>query len=132
MRHLVPMQSLDNTYSEDEVREFFQRMQKLLPETVIPLTVEPKVDGVAISLLYEDGVLVRAATRGDGVMGDDVTANIKTIRSIPQKLKGTVPARWEIRGEVYLPKKRFAKINEERDEQGCRRLRIREIARRGR
>lgn len=118
VRHLVPMQSLDNTYSEDEVREFFVRMQKLLPDTVIPLTVEPKVDGVAISLLYEEGDLIRATTRGDGVMGDDVTENIKTIRSIPHRLKGHPPARWEIRGEVYLPKKRFAKINEERDEQG--------------
>lgn len=118
VRHLVPMQSLDNTYSEDEVREFFARMQKLLPNTEIPLTIEPKVDGVALSLLYEDGLLVRAATRGDGVMGDDVTANIKTIRAIPHKLKGAYPARWEIRGEVYLPKMRFAKINEERDEQG--------------
>lgn len=118
VRHLVPMQSLDNTYSEDEVREFFERMQKLLPDTRIPLTVEPKVDGVALSLLYEDGVLVRAATRGDGLMGDDVTANIKTIRAIPHRLKGAYPARWEIRGEVYLPKKRFVKINEERDEQG--------------
>lgn len=118
VRHLVPMQSLDNTYSEEEVAEFYQRMQKLLPDTVIPLTVEPKVDGVALSLLYEDGLLVRAATRGDGVMGDDVTENIKTIRAIPHRLKGNPPPRWEIRGEVYLPKKRFAKINEERDEQG--------------
>lgn len=118
VRHLVPMQSLDNTYSEEEVVDFVNRMQKLLPGESIPLTVEPKVDGVAISLLYENGILVHAATRGDGVQGDDVTENVKTIRSIPLKLSGKFPARIEIRGEVYLPKKRFAKVNEERDEQG--------------
>lgn len=118
VRHIVPMQSLDNTYAETEVADFVRRIQKLLPDEAIPLTVEPKVDGVAMSLLYENGRLVRAATRGDGVTGDNVLENIKTIRSIPLQLKGTAPARIEIRGEVYLPKKRFAKINEERDEQG--------------
>jgi DNA ligase, NAD-dependent len=118
VRHLVPMQSLDNTYDEGEVADFVRRIRKLLPGENIPLTVEPKVDGVAISLLYENGRLVRAATRGDGVTGDNVLENIKTIRSIPLQLKGDVPARIEIRGEVYLPKKRFARINEERDEQG--------------
>jgi DNA ligase (NAD+) len=118
VRHLVPMQSLDNTYAEGEVADFVRRIQKLLPGEEIPLTIEPKVDGVAMSLLYENGRLVRAATRGDGVTGDNVLENIKTIRSIPLQLKGEFPARVEIRGEVYLPKKRFAKINEERDEQG--------------
>lgn len=118
VRHLVPMQSLDNTYAEGEVADFVKRIQKLLPDEAIPLTVEPKVDGVAIALLYEDGRLVRAATRGDGVAGDNVLENIKTIRSIPLQLKGDAPARIEVRGEVYLPKKRFAKINEDRDEQG--------------
>lgn len=118
VRHLVPMQSLDNTYSEGEVADFVRRLQKLLPGEALPLTVEPKVDGVAISLLYENGQLVRAATRGDGTVGDDVTENIKTIRSIPLQLKGNFPARLEVRGEVFLPKKRFAKINEERDEAG--------------
>lgn len=118
VRHIVPMQSLDNTYAEAEVADFVRRIQKLLPDEAIPLTVEPKVDGVAMSLLYENGRLVRAATRGDGVTGDNVLENIKTIRSIPLQLKGSAPSRIEIRGEVYLPKKRFAKINEERDEQG--------------
>jgi DNA ligase (NAD+) len=118
VRHLVPMQSLDNTYSEAEVAEFVARVQKLLPDEPLPLTVEPKVDGVAISLLYEDGVLTRAATRGDGVTGDNVLENIRTIRSIPLRLPDGAPARLEIRGEVYLPKKRFAQLNEERDEQG--------------
>lgn len=118
VRHLVPMQSLDNTYSEGEVADFVRRLQKLLPGEALPLTVEPKVDGVAISVLYEHGRLVRAATRGDGTMGDDVTENIKTIRSIPLQLSEPCPVRLEVRGEVFLPKKRFAKINEERDEEG--------------
>jgi len=117
-RHLVPMQSLDNTYAESEVADFIRRVKKLLPEVEIPFTLEPKVDGVALSLLYENGELVRAATRGDGVAGDDVTENIRTIAAIPHKLKGEHPARVEIRGEVYLPKKQFARINEERDEAG--------------
>jgi DNA ligase (NAD+) len=117
VRHLVPMQSLDNTYSEAEVGEFVRRMQKLLPGEIIPVTIEPKVDGVAISLLYENGKFVRAATRGDGVMGDDVTENVRTIRAIPQAIK-SAPARLEIRGEIYLPKKEFARVNAERDEAG--------------
>jgi len=116
--HLVPMQSLDNTYSEEEVADFVQRIQKLLPGEKIPLTIELKIDGVAISLLYEGGRLVRAATRGDGTRGDDVTENIRTIAAIPKRLMGRFPLRMEIRGEVYLPKKRFAEINEERDEAG--------------
>lgn len=117
-KHLVPMQSLDNTYSEEELAEFVRRVQKLLPGEEIPLTVEPKVDGVAISLLYENGRFTRATTRGDGTTGDDVTENIRTIRSIPMALGKDAPARIEIRGEVYLPKKEFARINEERDEEG--------------
>lgn len=117
-QHLVRMQSLDNTYSEEEAVEFVRRVEKLLPGEDIALTVEPKVDGVAISLLYETGRLVRAVTRGDGTTGDDVTANVRTIRSIPVQLPAGAPARIEIRGEIYLPKKEFARINTERDEQG--------------
>ncbi len=117
-RHLVRMQSLDNTYSEEEVADFVRRMQRLLPGAEIPLTVEPKVDGVAISLLYEGGKLTRAVTRGDGTTGDDVTENVRTIRTIPHELAGNTPARIEIRGEVYLPKKEFARVNAERDEAG--------------
>ena len=116
-RHLVPMQSLDNTYSEEEVVEFVRRMQRLLPGEEISLTIEPKVDGVAISLLYEQGRFVRAVTRGDGVMGDDVTENIRTIRAIPLEIKDA-PERIEIRGEVYLPKQEFARVNAEREEAG--------------
>lgn len=118
VKHLVPMQSLDNTYAESEVADFVARVKKTLPGKEIPFTLEPKVDGVALSLLYEGGRLVRAATRGDGVAGDDVTENIRTIAAVPNQLKGDYPERIEIRGEVYLPKKQFAKINEERDEEG--------------
>jgi len=117
-RHIVPMQSLDNTYSEAEVADFVRRMQRLLPDETITLTVEPKVDGVAISLVYEHGKLIRAVTRGDGVTGDDVTANVRTISAIPDRLPGGCPGLVEIRGEIYLPKAEFARINAERDEQG--------------
>ncbi len=116
--HLVPMQSLDNTYSEEEVFDFIKRLQKLLPNQEVVLTLEPKVDGVAIALLYEHGRLVRGLTRGDGTMGDDVTRNIKTISGIPHQLHGAVPKLLEVRGEVYLSKKIFAQLNEERDETG--------------
>jgi DNA ligase (NAD+) len=116
--HLVRMQSLDNTYSESELTEFVNRVTKLLPGEEFSLTIEPKVDGVAISLLYKNGRLVRAATRGDGTTGDDVTENIKTISSIPKVADGLPSGQVEIRGEIYLPKARFAEINEERDEAG--------------
>ena len=119
VRHLVPMQSLDNTYSAEEITDFVDRLQRLLPGEKIPMTIEPKVDGVAIALLYEKGHLVRAATRGDGTMGDEVTRNIRTIACIPAKLNGnSIPDALEVRGEIYLPKETFARINAERDEQG--------------
>ena len=116
--HLVPMQSLDNTYSDAEIAGFVDRLHRLLPEAEIPLTIEPKVDGVAIALLYEKGLLIRAVTRGDGTTGDEVTRNIRTIKAIPGRLSGRTPARLEVRGEVYLPKETFLRINAERDEQG--------------
>ena len=116
--HLVPMQSLDNTYSEEEIEAFVTRLHRLLPDEAIPLTIEPKVDGVAIALLYEKGRLVRAATRGDGTMGDEVTRNIRTITTIPATLSGDFPSVLEVRGEVYLPKETFVRINAERDELG--------------
>src|SRR6202023_4278662 len=89
--HRVPMLSLDNTYSEEEVKDFYRRMERLLPNKKIPVVIEPKVDGVAVSLLYEKGELRYAATRGDGSIGDDITQNIRTIRAVPQRLKGDVP-----------------------------------------
>ena len=118
VRHRVPMQSLDNTYSLEEADEFMGRVERLLPGIKLRWTIEPKVDGVALSLTYRAGLLESAATRGDGTTGDDVTQNIRTIRSIPLRLEGDVPVLLEIRGEVYLPKKKFAALNEEREKEG--------------
>lgn len=119
IRHRAPMLSLDNTYSEEEVAAFFVRLEKLLPGQKIETVIEPKVDGVAISLLYENGMLQYAATRGDGTTGDDVTQNIRTIRTVPQKLTGShIPRLLEVRGEVFLPKAQFAALNEERTAAG--------------
>lgn len=118
VRHRVPMQSLDNTYSLEEADAFMGRVEKFLPNIALHWTIEPKVDGVAISLTYSNGMLESAATRGDGTTGDDVTQNIRTIRSIPLKLEGDVPSHLEIRGEVYLPKKKFAALNAEREKEG--------------
>ncbi|HEX4707951.1 MAG TPA: NAD-dependent DNA ligase LigA [Candidatus Udaeobacter sp.] len=116
--HLVPMLSLDNTYSEQEVKDFYGRIQRLLPNEKIPVVIEPKVDGVAVSLIYENGRLRQAATRGDGNVGDDITQNVRTIRSVLERLRGTGPKLLEVRGEVYMDRKGFEKLNEERKEQG--------------
>jgi DNA ligase (NAD+) len=117
--HRTPMLSLDNTYSEEEVGEWFRRLEKHLPGEEIELIVEPKVDGVAISLLYEHGRLQYAATRGDGRVGDDVTQNVLTIRGVPRQLKGAhLPEVLEVRGEVYMTREGFKKMNEERAEAG--------------
>jgi DNA ligase (NAD+) len=116
--HRVPMLSLDNTYSEEEVKDFYRRMERLLPNRKIPVVIEPKVDGVAVSLLYEKGTLRYAATRGDGTVGDDITQNIRTIRAVPKQLKGDVPGVLEVRGEAYLDKGGFAKLNAERKAAG--------------
>ncbi len=115
--HKYPMLSLSNTYSEDEVMDFDKRIGKLL-EVDYEYVCELKYDGVAIGLQYENGLLVRAVTRGDGVAGDDVTTNVRTIKSIPLKLKGDFPNEFEIRGEIFLPHKGFQAINEERAEKG--------------
>ena len=111
--HRTPMYSLDNTYSEEEVGEWFRRLEKHLPGEEVELVIEPKVDGVAISLLYENGRLKYAATRGDGRTGDDVTQNVLTIRGIPRELKHA-PDVLEVRGEVYMTREGFKKLNEER------------------
>ena len=118
VRHHVPMQSLDNTYSLEEADDFMARVERLLPGIKLRWTIEPKVDGVAISLTYRAGLLELAATRGDGTTGDDVTQNVRTIRSIPLRLEGDAPDLVEIRGEVYLPKRKFASLNKEREEEG--------------
>jgi DNA ligase (NAD+) len=116
--HRVPMLSLDNTYSEEEVANFYARVTRLLPGEKIPVVIEPKVDGVAVSLLYENGRLRQAATRGDGLVGDDITQNIKTIRSVPERLRGAAPELLEVRGEVYMDKRGFEKLNDERKKEG--------------
>ncbi|HDL64542.1 MAG TPA: NAD-dependent DNA ligase LigA [Proteobacteria bacterium] len=118
-RHETPMLSMDNTYSEDELREFERRNQRLLPEAEFTYTVELKIDGISVALIYQDGLLEAGATRGDGSTGDNVTANIKTIRSIPIHLVGdAIPHKIEVRGEVYIDKERFAKINFKQEELG--------------
>src|SRR5690606_18406180 len=113
-RHLQPMQSLDNTYSREELFEFDQRLRRWLPGENLSYTVEPKIDGVAINLLYENGKLVRGLTRGNGIEGDDVTRNLQTLKQIPQQLMGQEwPDLIEIRGEVYMTFEEFARINQE-------------------
>ena len=116
--HRAPMLSLDNTYSEEEVADFYRRLERLLPRETIPVVIEPKVDGVAVSLLYEKGKLRYAATRGDGTVGDDITQNIRTIRSVPAQLKGSAPDTLEVRGEVFMHKDGFASLNASRVEEG--------------
>jgi DNA ligase (NAD+) len=120
VQHLQPMLSLDNTYSQEELREFVNRVQRILPSEKLDWVVEPKVDGLAINLRYEKGVFTCGATRGDGTTGDDITPNLRTIRSIPPKLhgKGTPPTLLEVRGEVYLTKSGFEKLNAERKAAG--------------
>ncbi|WP_314406554.1 NAD-dependent DNA ligase LigA [uncultured Gemella sp.] len=111
--HKVPMLSLSNTFSTEELREFDSRVKKLVPDDKVEYICELKIDGLAISINYENGKLVSAATRGDGTVGEDVTENIKTIFSIPKVLKDN--RSFEVRGEVYLPKKSFELLNKERE-----------------
>ncbi len=124
--HRIPMLSIDNTYSDDELREFDQRIKRMAgidAHQDIEYVVELKIDGVAITLWYENGLFVRGATRGDGIRGDDVSANLKTIRQIPLMLEPSdtrhkIPPVVEIRGEVYLSNKEFQRLNEEREDAG--------------
>ena len=115
--HKYPMLSLSNTYSEQELRDFDERVKKILDQD-FEYVCELKYDGVSISLTYENGSLAKAITRGDGTKGDDVTGNIKTIRSIPLKLMGNYPALFEIRGEIFIPLPGFREFNETRVENG--------------
>ncbi len=137
-QHSVPMLSLDNTYSQAEVRDFVGRVQKLLPNEKLVWTVEPKIDGVAVTLRYENGKFTVGATRGDGVTGDDISANLRTIRGVPLTLKAgsskvpeqpdlfggnlTAPRAFpevlEVRGEVYLDASGFARLNAQREAEG--------------
>jgi DNA ligase (NAD+) len=115
--HRVPMLSLDNTYSADDLREFEERVFRVVGKREIAYVAELKIDGLSMALHYEGGRLARAVTRGDGVRGDDVTPNARAIRAIPLLLRGgDVPAALEVRGEVYLPRTRFEAINREREE----------------
>jgi DNA ligase (NAD+) len=118
IQHRLPMLSLDNTYSKEEVANFYKRITRLLPDETIPVVIEPKVDGVAVSVMYENGKLKYAATRGDGVVGDDITQNIRTIKSVPHQLRGAAPKVFEVRGEAYLDKKGFERLNQEREAAG--------------
>jgi DNA ligase (NAD+) len=116
--HKVPMLSLDNTYTEDELREFEQRIFRQVGEREITYVAELKIDGLSMALHYEDGRLARAVTRGDGVRGDEVTPNARAIRAIPLRLRGEAPPLLEVRGEVYMPRSRFEATNREREERG--------------
>jgi len=120
--HRERMMSLDNTYSGDEMREFTQRLERELERSDLTYVVEPKIDGLAVSVTYERGRLVRAVTRGNGIEGDDITANAKTISDLPQELNATgdapIPEIIEIRGEIFMTNEEFQRINAEREEQG--------------
>ena len=121
VRHKVGMLSLGNIFVDDEVGEFCTRVRRFLglkPEDALAVTAEPKIDGLSCSLRYEDGVLVQAATRGDGQEGEDVTANVKTIGEIPHELKGKPPGILDIRGEIYMTKDGFAGVNKRQEEAG--------------
>ena len=115
--HKYQMLSLSNTYSEEELRSFDERVRKAIGDK-FQYVCELKYDGVSISLIYVNGLLQRAVTRGNGVQGDDVTTNIKTIHSIPLRLKGDFPAEFEIRGEIFMPIQRFNDLNKRRIENG--------------
>lgn len=123
VRHLEPLLSLGNVFSAEELRAFDERVRSGLPAgSKVEYVMEPKIDGLACSLIYENGKLVRAATRGDGVVGENVTANVRTIRSIPLTLKvpdgESVPELLDVRGEVYMPRQAFMRLNEQRAERG--------------
>src|SRR5436190_1495509 len=122
VRHAVPMLSLDNAFSDEDVTRFVERIRrflKLSADEPLAFTAEPKIDGLSMSLRYEKGELVTAATRGDGTVGEDVTANIKTLKDVPQTLKGKeIPQIAEVRGEVYMTKPDFLELNKRQAEAG--------------
>jgi DNA ligase (NAD+) len=120
VRHAEPMLSLDNAYNIDELTAFDERLRRGLDNVDGPIAyvAELKIDGLGIALQYRDGRLVRAATRGDGITGEDVTANVRTIKDIPHTLTGGPKGTIEIRGEIYLPRKEFERTNNEREHDG--------------
>jgi len=120
--HARPMLSLDNAFSEEDVRDFFDRVRRTLERDIdltadaeVELFCEPKIDGLSISLRYEDGVFVRGATRGDGTTGEDVTANLRTVADIPHKFKGKAPVALDVRGEIYMERKAFDEMNKRQE-----------------
>lgn len=115
--HLAPMLSLGNAFNEQDLRDFDRRVRNGLKDESVSYVVELKIDGLAVSLIYEQGLLVRGATRGDGEFGEDITQNLKTIKSIPLGLKKHLEL-LEVRGEAFMPKKEFARLNGEREEAG--------------
>ncbi|MGH6855974.1 MAG: NAD-dependent DNA ligase LigA, partial [Aestuariivirga sp.] len=123
VRHLVPMLSLGNGFSDEDVHDFLGRIRRFLnldADAAVEVTAEPKIDGLSISLRYENRVLVQAATRGDGAEGENVTANVMTIGEVPRKLPKSAPDLIEVRGEIYMSHKNFAALNEKQDKTGER------------
>ena len=119
VRHEVPMLSLNNAFADEDVRDFVERIVQATGDKAPAFSVEPKLDGLAISLRYEHGLFVRGATRGDGATGEDVTANLRTIRAVPLRLRGdSLPAVLEVRGEVYMPRREFERYNARARERG--------------
>ena len=122
VKHLKPMLSLDNIFSDEEVTDFLARVRRFLnlkADEEVAVTAEPKIDGLSCNLLYEDGVLVKAATRGDGAEGEDVTENVRTLKDVPEKLKGRgIPGRIEVRGEIYMRMADFEKFRDREAEEG--------------
>ncbi|NLA22853.1 MAG: NAD-dependent DNA ligase LigA, partial [Candidatus Marinimicrobia bacterium] len=118
--HRVPMLSLDNAMDEGEIRDFAIRVQKSLPGETVQFVCEPKIDGLAVELVYENGVFISGSTRGDGITGEDITQNLKTIRSIPLRLMPNlpIPTLLEVRGEVYMDKADFQRLNEQQLKEG--------------
>ncbi len=119
VKHIAPMLSLANAFSTEELRAFDQRVKKIIPQQKLEYAVEPKIDGLAVALVYEKGIFTRGATRGDGVSGEEITSNLRTVKAIPLKLFGeNIPPRIEVYGEVYTKKSDFKKLNEERMKKG--------------
>ena len=124
VQHQIPMLSLDKVFNEEDLNQFDARIKKRLDDNhILEYSCEPKVDGVAVSLLYNNGLLTRAATRGDGVVGEDITHNVRTIRSIPLRIHAKkLPTAFEVRGEIFLSKSGFSRVNAQADESGAKRF----------
>src|SRR4029077_15594306 len=125
VRHARPMLSLDNAFTDEELQGFLDRLRRALeretdlkPEDEIALACEPKIDGLSISLRYEDGEFTVGATRGDGTTGEDVTTNLRTVKDIPHQLQGRVPKAFDVRGEIYMERKAFQQMNQRQEAAG--------------